>query len=107
MVVSSDSDTVSKSDIGVPSIIPFMGRQHIVESVNYYSGVVFLEVFDVGHPSEPMMRFSKEFETWRTLPRLREFASWVQGAERPVLVVLDRQTPSPVNRIIVKELSDQ
>jgi hypothetical protein len=108
MVLSSDSHTVSKWDFGLPSPMPALGgRRKFIESVNYHSGVVFLEIFDVGRLSEPATRLTKKFETWPALPRLREFASWARGAERPVLVVIDRQTVSPVDRIIVKELPEQ
>ena len=51
-----------------------------------------LEIFDSGVPSKPIVQLQKEFVDLRRLPPIQEVASWAQGAEEPILVVVDNDS---------------
>ena len=58
------------------------------EKKTFYSGTLFLEVFDEKRPSEPIVQLQKTYRNSSYLPSILKMASWAQGSERPVLVVV-------------------
>ena len=92
--LSSERRTSEKTTFGSPSIIPFMGRQEWVQTEPSYSGTFLLEIFDTSHPSKPVVQLRKDFKDLRLLPPVHEMASWTQGAEKPILVVVDNESVS-------------
>lgn len=91
--LSSARETDEKTTVGVPGIIPFFGRSKWVQKEKSHSGTFFLEVFDKGHPSKPIVQLQKGFKDMWLLPSVFEVATWVQGKEHPILVVVDRENP--------------
>ncbi len=90
--LSSVRKTSEKNTFGAPSIIPFMGRQKWVQREEFHKGTFMLEIFDSGVPSKPIVQLQKEFVDLRRLPPIQEVASWAQGAEEPILVVVDNDS---------------
>ncbi len=90
---SWESEERSRLTFGLPSLIPFMGRQEFFERRTFHSGTRFLEVFDSARPQVPVIRFSQRFRNHTTVPLASEFAAWVQGAAEPVLVLVDPGEP--------------
>jgi len=78
-----------KHTIGLPSIIPFMGRQKVVEKETFHSGIVFVEVFDRNYSKTPLVQFQRNYKKLTVLPQIRDMACWVQGADQPILVVVE------------------
>jgi hypothetical protein len=86
--LSSRGEAIQKTTFGLPSIIPFWGRKKWFEKEIFYSGTLFLEVFDEGRPSEPIVQLQKMYRDRTYLPPIFKMASWAQGSERPFLVVV-------------------
>jgi hypothetical protein len=86
---SFDSKKKVKSTFGIPSIIPFMGRQKWIEKKTTFSVTLFLEVFDRENPSTPLVQFKKRFHNHAHHATVSNLAAWVQGAEPPLLVVME------------------
>ena len=83
-----DMKATEKTTYGIPSIIPFMGRQHFSEKKTFYSGTLILEVFDGARPSTPLVQFKKRFRKLTRLPQFNTMACWAEGADQPFLVVV-------------------
>ena len=90
---SCDSTTTEKTSFGIPSPIPFMGRQKFFESRTYHSGETYLEVFDKEKPLKPIVQFKRNFQNLTAPPVFGTTAAWVQGAEKPLLVFVDKEKP--------------
>ncbi|MFH1985662.1 MAG: hypothetical protein ABIL58_27835 [Pseudomonadota bacterium] len=88
--VSFDSKLKEKTTFGLPSIIPFMGRQHVVEKETYYSGTVFLDIFQKDGPPSPAVQLTKRLYNFPSYPSFGDLALWVQGAARPILVIVEK-----------------
>ena len=86
--LSSKGKATQKTTFGMPSIIPFWGRKKWFEKKTFYSGTLFLEVFDEKRPSEPIVQLQKSYRNRSYLPSIFKMATWAQGSERPVLVVV-------------------
>ena len=86
---SFDMEATEKTTYGIPSIIPFMGRKHVAEKQTFYSGILFLEVFDRERPSTPLVQFKRRFRNLTRLPPFTTMACWAEGADQPFLVVVD------------------
>jgi hypothetical protein len=82
-----------KTTFGIPSPMPFMGRQKFFETSTYYSGEVFLEVFDKEIPLKPIAQFKRNFRNLYVAPVYDMPAAWVQGAETPLLIVVEKGIP--------------
>ena len=67
-----------------------MGRQKWFEKETYYSGTIFLEVFDKERPLKPIVQFKKSVRNLDILPQLDQTVEWTQGAEHPFLVIVER-----------------
>lgn len=87
--LSSVKKSSEKTTFGMPGIIPFMGREKWVQKETSHSGTFFLEIFDKERPLKPIVQLQKEFSELWLLPSIFEMASWTQGAEEPILVVVD------------------
>lgn len=87
---SLDGKRKEKTTFGIPSPIPFMGRKKFFEKETYYSGTIFLEVFDRKRPLKPIVQFKKSIRNLERLPDIGEMASWTQGSEQPFLVIVER-----------------
>ena len=87
--VSFDAKADEKTTFGIPSIIPFMGRQEFFEKDTFYNGTVFLDVFEKGKFDAPRVRLKKRFRNFNSYPGFSDLALWVQGTERPVLVLVE------------------
>jgi hypothetical protein len=90
VATSCDSTAKKKTSFGLPSPIPFMGRQKFFETRTTHSGTVFLEVFDRKSPQKPIVRFRKNFRNLNVAPLYGTIAEWVQGAETPLLVFVEK-----------------
>lgn len=90
VATSCDSTTKKKTTFGIPSIMPFMGRQKFFETETYYNGTIFLEVFDKERPLKPIVRFERKFRNLDVAPVFNMPAAWVQDAETPLLIVVER-----------------
>jgi len=86
--LSSKGEAAQKTTFGIPSIIPFWGRKKWFEKKTFYSGTLFLEVFDEKRPSEPIVQLQNSYRKRSYLPSILKIASWVQGSEKPSLVVV-------------------
>jgi hypothetical protein len=86
---SFDMEAREKTTYGIPSIIPFMGRQHFAEKNTFYSGAVILEVFDRDRPSTPLVQFKTRFRNLTRLPPFDTMACWAEGADQAFLVVVE------------------
>lgn len=93
VATSCDSTAKKKTSFGIPSPIPFMGRQKFFETRTTYSGTVFLEVFDRKTPLKPIVRFEKNFRNLNVAPVYGTTAEWVQGAETPLLIFVEKTLP--------------
>jgi hypothetical protein len=87
--VSFDAKVREKTTFGIPSIIPFMGRQKFFEKDTFYSGVVFLELFEREKYDVPLVQLKKRFKSFKSYPGFSDLALWVQGAGRPVLILIE------------------
>lgn len=87
---SFDGKVTDRTTFGIPGILPFMGRQKWFEEETYYSGTIFLEVFDKERPSKPIVQFKRSVRNLELLPNLDEMAAWTLGAEQPFLVIVER-----------------
>ena len=87
---SLDGKRSEKTTFGIPSPIPFMGRKNFFEKETYYSGTIFLEIFDKERPLKPIVQFKKSVRNLERLPDIDEMARWTQGAEQPFLVIVER-----------------
>ena len=90
--LSSKVTTTEKTTFGIPSIIPFMGRQKWFQKEKSHAGTLFLEIFDKKNPSKPLVQLQKQFKEHRFLPSIFEVASWTQGAKQPLLMVVDNES---------------
>lgn len=90
---SCNTKTKKKTTFGIPSLLPFMGRQSLFESIEYYSGTVFLEVFDIERPLKPIVRFKQVFRDLEVPLLYGINAEWVQGAEKPLLILVEKGIP--------------
>lgn len=90
---SCNTKTKKKTTFGIPSPLPFMGRQRFFESIEYHSGTVFLEVFDKERPLKPIVRFKQVFRDLEVPPLYGINAEWVQGAEKPLLILVEKGIP--------------
>lgn len=86
---SFDGKRSEKTTFGIPSILPFMGRQKWFEKDTYYSGTIFLEVFDKEKPLKPIVQFKKSVRNLDLLPMVDQTAVWTQGAEQPFLLIVE------------------
>jgi hypothetical protein len=86
--LSSKGEATQKTTFGIPSIIPFWGRKKWFEKETFYTGTLFLEVFDKERPSEPIVQLQKSYRNHFYLPTIFKMASWVQGSEEPFLIVV-------------------
>lgn len=91
--VSFDAKAKEKTTFGIPSIIPFMGRQKFIQTETFYSGFVFLDVFENGKFEVPRVQLKKRFKNFDTYPGFSELTLWVQGADRPILVFIEKISP--------------
>jgi hypothetical protein len=87
--VSFDAMAREKTTFGIPSIIPFMGRQKFFQKGTFYSGIVFLDVFEKGKFDVPRVQLKKRFKNFKSYPGFSDLALWVQGADRPILVLIE------------------
>ena len=87
--VSFDAIAREKTTFGIPSIIPFMGRQKFFQKETFYSGIVFLDVFEKGKFDVPRVQLKKRFKNFKSYPGFSDLALWVQGAGRPILVLIE------------------
>jgi hypothetical protein len=92
--LSSARKTTEKTTFGIPSIIPFFGRGSWLQKEEFHSGTFFLEIFDKGHPSKPVVQLQKVFKDKWLLPSVFDVATWAQGTKEPILVVVDDENPS-------------
>jgi len=92
--LSFDQRGKERTTIGLPSLIPFMGRQKLVQKETRHSGTMFLEIFDTDHPAKPLVQMTKRFRNYPSPPDIRDVAVWVEGADRPTLVTVDRGDPA-------------
>lgn len=90
---SLDSEEKTRLTFGLPSLIPFMGRQNFFERTTFYSGTVYLEIFDTRRPLRPLVQLKQRFRGRTSVPLASESAAWVQGAEVPSLVLTDPGEP--------------
>ena len=90
--LSSEVKTTEKTTFGIPSIIPFMGRQKWFQKEKSHDGTLFLEIFDRKNPAKPIVQLQKQFKEHRFLPSIFEVASWTQGAMEPFLVIVDNES---------------
>ena len=86
---SFDSKKKVKRTFGIPSIIPFMGRQKWIEKKETFSGTLFLEVFTMENPSKPLVQFKKRFRNHIDHLTVPNLTAWVQGVNPPILVVME------------------
>ncbi len=93
VAASCNSTTKKKTTFGIPSPMPFMGRQKIVETRTYYSGTIFLEVFEKERPLRPIVQFKQNFRNLSVAPVYGTTAAWVQGAETPLLIFVEKGIP--------------
>jgi hypothetical protein len=87
--VSFDAMAMEKTTFGIPSIIPFMGRQKFFQKDTFYNGIVFLDVFEKGKFDVPRVQLKKRFKNFKNYPGFSDLALWVQGAGRPILVLIE------------------
>lgn len=87
--VSFDAKAKEKTTFGIPSIIPFMGRQKFFQKDTFYSGIAFLDVFEKGKFDVPRVQVKKRFKNFNSYPGFSDLALWVQGAGRPILVLIE------------------
>ena len=80
-----------KRTFGIPSPIPFMGRQKFIETEETESGTAFIEVFDRKRSPHPIVRFRNEFRNLDVAPIYTTNPAWVQGAEKPLLVLVGKE----------------
>ena len=90
VTASLDGKSTKKTTFGMPGIIPFMGRQKWFEKETYYSGTIFLEVFDKAQPLTPIVQLKKRIRNLERLPDINAMAAWTQGAEQPLLVIVEK-----------------
>ena len=90
VAASLDGKRKKKTTFGIPSPIPFMGRKNFFEKETYYSGTIFLEVFDKERPLKPIVQFKKSVRNLERLPDIGEMARWTQGPGQPFLVMVER-----------------
>ena len=89
-VISYKSKRSVKRSFGIPSPIPFMGRQKFIEKRESYKGTIYLEVFDMTDPSEPLVQLWKHFKNWSFLPTdSKFFIDWAINTDRPYLLLMD------------------
>jgi hypothetical protein len=93
VAASCNSTTKKKTTFGIPSPMPFMGRQKFFETRTYYSGTVFLEVFEKERPLRPIVQFKQNFRNLGVVPVYGTTAEWVQGAETPLLIFVENGIP--------------
>lgn len=86
--LSSKGRENEKTTFGMPGIIPFWGRTKWFQKETTYSGTLFLEVFDMERPSEPLLQLQKNYQNLSYLPSIFDMASWTQGSKPPFLVVV-------------------
>jgi len=87
--VSFDVDEDESTTFGLPSLLPFMGRQEFFEKDTFLDGTVYLDLFEQGQPDAPRVRLSKRIEDFKSYPDFDDLASWVQGSPTPRLVLID------------------
>lgn len=92
--LSSKGEATEKTTFGIPSIMPFWGRKKWFEKRTFYSGTLFLEVFDTQRPSEPIVQLQKSYQNHSYLPPIFKMASWAKGSEEPYLIVICSGNPS-------------
>ncbi len=90
---SWDSQEETRTTFGIPSPMPFLGRQHFFEDRSFHSGTVFLEVFDAARPHEPLVQLRQRFRDHPSVPLPSNSFAWVKGADPPMLVVVDPGEP--------------
>lgn len=88
--LSFDQQEKERTTVGLPSIIPFMGRRKVIQRETRHSGTMFLEIFDTDHPETPLVQMTRRFRNYPSPPDIRDVAVWVEGADRPTLVTVDR-----------------
>jgi hypothetical protein len=89
-VISYKSKRSVKRSFGMPSPIPFMGRQKFIEKEESYKGTIYLEVFDMTDPAEPRVQLWKNFKNWPFLPMdSKFFIDWAINTDRPYLLLMD------------------
>ena len=87
---SFDSKKKQKSTFGIPSIIPFMGRQKWIEKEKpTFSGTLFLEIFATDNPSRPVVQFKRHFRNYTHYANVSNLFSWVEGVKPPLLVIME------------------
>ena len=95
---SFDSKKKQKSTFGIPSIIPFMGRQKWIEKEKpTFSGTLFLEIFTKENPSTPVVQFRKHFRNHTHYEHVSNLFTWAEGVKPPLLVVME-STDLTMNR---------
>ena len=70
-----------------------MGRIKFFKTGTCYGGTVFLEVFDKERPLKPIVQFGRKFRNFDVAPVFDMPAAWVQGAETPLLIVVEKSVP--------------
>lgn len=93
VAASCNSKTKKKTTFGIPSPMPFMGRQKFFETRTYYNGTVFLEVFEKESPLRPIVQLKQTFRNLDVAPVYGTTAAWVQGAETPLLIFVEKSIP--------------
>ena len=91
-VGSAISKTKKRTSFGIPSLMPFMGRQKFFETATYYDGTLYLEVFDTAEPQEPIVQLQKKFKNFLASPVYGLSPEWVQGAKQPLLVFVGKSS---------------
>ena len=94
---SFDSKKKVKRTFGIPSIIPFMGRQKWIEKKTTFSGTLYLEVFSMDSPATPLVQFKRRFRNHIDHATVPHLAAWVPGVRPPLLVVME-STDQRTNR---------
>lgn len=89
--VSFDTEAREKSTIGLPSLLPFIGRQDVREKMLLHEGYAYLDVFSEQQLQRPRVRLRKKIEDFESHPDFSDLAAWVEGSPQPRLVLVDRQ----------------
>ena len=93
-VSSANSKENKKTSFGIPSIIPFMGRQKFFETKTLYEGTLYLEIFETSQATEPLVQLEQTFKNFLYSPVYGQSPQWVQGSEEPILIFIEHVNPT-------------